>query len=421
MKKKIHRIITLLVGMAVLFAITGCSNNPQSNNQNNALPNTNQSTVTLQNLVKGNEIVNQAKLKYESIDIPKDYPSVASIAVSGSVIFFSSGSDRPSKNTVPCLTYIEKLFSYDYENKVLKTFAEIDNSFVQIDWVNVNDNWIVYREIEEEFDGPVRVYAINRKTNEKKIVYEENGCTDCEGVLRYNSLSSLVLYKDFLAIARYSFEPTERDKEGKIIDGVAHNSVDLINLNSGNIKTIFKKDSSFKVNGSIMSLTANASYLAFNYAKNGVQDIYVYDYLSDKLTDLLSVPLAKDASGSPNYIATKVLLTEDDNIIFDYPIDSNQNKFVKVIAPVSNMQNMKYFTDTTDEFYFTFPQTESKGYVVWLNRHNDTLNVLNRNTGIVKTCFVKDPLALGYIYLRDDMLFGAGKSLIILDLKENGF
>ena len=412
---KLSKVLIAMVVISMLIVSSGCNNktNPASQNKNPS----NQSNAQVTSLVKSKESVNLDTLKYDEIATPKDYPSVAGIAVSGDTLFFCSGSDKPSKNTAPCLTYIEKVFSYNLKTKELKTVATVDRGFVQIDWVNADNDWVVYREIRDEYGGPVRIYAINRKSNAKKLVYEEKGCTNCKGVTSSHTFN-LNLWKDFLIMPQVSFDATKKNKSGEVEDGIFHNSIKLLNLKTGKTKVIFSKASPLSLSGAIFSASVNSSYLIFNYAEGGKQSIYVYSFDSGSLKDILDVPLRKGASGDNNYIADRVLLTEDDFAIFDYPVSLQKNTFLKVIAPIGNIKQMKSLPIKAPYYYLTFPQTESRDYIVWANRNNDTLYILNRNSGCLKTI----ELGVGYMWIEKDKLFlESGKSFIVMDLKKNGF
>ncbi len=416
---KLNKVLIAIVVISMLVVFSGCNNktNPASQNRTSS----DQSEAQIASLVKCKESLNLDALKYDEIAIPKDYPSVAGIAVSGDTLFFCSGSDKPSKSTAPCLTYIENLFSYNLKTKELKTVATVDKGFVQIDWVSADNNWVVYREIRDEYGGPVRIYAINRKSNAKTLVYEEKGCTNCKGVTSSHTFN-LNLWKDFLIVPQVSFKATKKNKSGEVEEGIFHNSIKLLNLKTGKTKVIFSKTSPLSLSGAIFSVSVNSSHLVFNYAEGGKQSIYVYSFDSGSLKDILDVSLRKDASGSNNYLVDRVLLTEDDFAIFDYPVNLQKNAFLKVIAPIGNIKEMKSLPITSPYYYLTFPQIESKDYIVWANRKSDTLYILNRSSGCLKTI----KLGVGYMWIADDKLFiegglGFKESFIVMDLQKNGF
>lgn len=403
----------------MFMVFSGCNSrtNPASQNENPA----NQSQSSITSLVKNKETVNLDTLKYDKVTAPKDYPSVAGIAVNGNTLFFCSGTERPSEKLPPCLTYIEKLFSYNIKTKELKTIAEIDKGFVQIDWVDANEDWIVYREIRNEYGGPVRIYAIDRKNNVKKLVYEEKGCTDCEGVSSEHSFN-FHLRKNSLIICQFSFKPTKRDKSGRITDGVFHNSIGILNLKTDETKTIFDRSTPLSSGGDIFSTSVNSSYIAFNNAENGEQTIYVYNFNTNELKDLIKVPLMRDTAEKNSFFSTRILLTEDNYLIFSYPKNLQENTFETVIAPINNIKQMKSLFAEVLDYYLTWPQFESKDYIIWANRQNDTLYIINRNSGCLKTM----NLGISYLWVTEDKLFAYGgigsqeSSFIIIDLKENG-
>lgn len=410
-KTKFSFVILLVV---IFTLLSGCNKKSNSISPDH-FPN--QSNTEIPSLIKCTETVDVNNLKYEKINLPKQYPSVAAISVSGDTIYFASGTDRPSKDTAPCLNYIEKLFSCNMNTKKLETVAEIDDGFVQIDWVSSNENWVVYREIMSEFGGPEKVYAINRKNNIKKLVLENEECSECEGVVS-NHPFNLSLLQDFLVVPQFSFEVTARNKSGKITDGIFHNSIKLVDLKTNKVKTIFDKTAPLASSAAIFSTSVNSSYLAFNYAEGGKQTIYIYSFDTHELKKLLEVPLMKDLTSPNSFFTTEILLTDDDYIIFDYPKDVQGNEFLKVIAPVENITQMKSLFNSSQNFYLEWPQIESTDYIIWTNRQGGgVLNVINRHSGCLKTT----ALGIGYPCVINDKVIGEGGALLIIDLKKNGF
>ncbi len=307
------------------------------------------------------------------------------------------------------------------KTKTLENIAEIDSGFVQIDWADANDDWVVYREISDEYGGPERIYAINRKSNTKKLVFENKGCTNCEGVISEHSFN-ISLWKDYLVLPQFSFEATKRDKDGKITDGLHHNSIKIINLITNESEIIFNKSAPLNSSAAIFSTSINSSYLAFNYAEGGKQIIYTYSFNSDTLTGLLEVPLMSDAIGSNNFLSANVLLTQDNYIVFDYPEELQREKFLTVIAPLENIKQMKSLSKEVPNYYLTWPQIESNDYIVWANRNENTLNIINRNSGCLSTVNI----GIGYLWLSDDKIITVGSVqdkifLIFFSLRENGF
>jgi len=387
--RKVNRVLVVILVISIFITLSGC-NKVANTSPGTNLPNT--SNANIPALVKSNKTVELSSLKYEEINLPKDYQSVGWLACSNDFVFFSSGTDKPSKSNPPCLTYIEKLFSYNVKTKALKNIAEIDKGFVQIDWVGANDNWIVYREIKDEYGGPERIYAINRSDNKVKLVFENIECTNCEGVTSQH-VFNLNLWNDYLVLPRFSFEPTKRDQNGKITDGLFYNSIKIINLKTNESKEIFNKSSSLSQSGAIFSTSINSNYLVFNYAEGGKQTIYTYSFNSGTLKELLEVPLMSDTIGSNNFLYTNVLLTEDNYIVFDYPEDLKTDKFLTVIAPIENINQMKSLFKTVPSYYIMWPQYESRDYIAWANRQEGTLNIINRNSG----CLISINSAAGLV------------------------
>jgi hypothetical protein len=422
MNKQMKIFLTIFT-LSILLFMSGCSktantNLPTGNEQNQTINPSNPVNSNIPTLVKEKKTIELANVKFEEVSLPSDCKTIGWIDTSDNFVFFTGGTDKPSKSTPPCLNYIERLYSYDIEAKKIQTIAEIDKGFVQIDWVGANKNWIVYREIAYEFGGPERIYVIDRNNNTKRVVFEKNECASC--------VSFLNLWNDYLVFTQSSLEPTKRDQNGKITDGLFYNSIKIINLKTNESKEIFNKSSSFSLHGAIFSTSVNSDYLVFNYAEGGKQTIYAYSLNNDAPKEIIEVPLMSDSTGSNNFLTTHVLLTEDNQIIFDYPKDAKSNLFSTVIAPIENINLMKSLFDTIPSSYIMWPKFESKDYIVWSNRQEATLNILNRNSGVLTSINGVGGSA-GWIN-SDEIVLDYGKpvndnvieELLFIKLSENG-
>ncbi|MGC8979700.1 hypothetical protein [Caldisericum sp.] len=422
---KIIRLAVAISLITLCIVFTSC--NKTHNNSVENPSNTNFSnTAKIESLVKTIKQISPSKLKFKEIDLPKGYPSLGGLAVNGNMVFFIAGTGKPAKSVPPCLLYLEKLFSYNEETKEMQLIAEIDPGFVQIDWVDANEDWVVYREIQEEFGGPERIYAINRKDSKKELLLEDKGCSDCEGVVSGHPFNLKLWNGNYLIKSDSKFEPTKRDKSGKITDGLFHETITLVNLITKESIVIFNKSAPLKTSAAIFSISVNSSYIIFNYAEGGNQIIYGYSFSNGKLRELLTIPLMRDLTESNGYFVSSILLTEDNYVIFDYPEDLQKNQFLTVIAPIDNIKDMRSIGKTIPNYYAEWPQTATFNYIVWANRSNDTLYILNRTSGNLTT--VK--AGLGYLWLSGTELIGAGSkplietdklTLIFIDLFENGF
>jgi len=429
MNKQMKIFLTIFT-LSILLFMSGCSKtastNPATGNEQNQTINpSNQVNSNIPALVREKKTIELTNIKFEEVPLPNDCKTIGWIDTSDNFVLFSGGTGKPSSSTPPCLTYIERLYSYDIETKKFKTIAEIDKGFVQIDWVGADKNWIVYREIAYEFGGPERIYVIDRNNNTKRVVFEKNECASCEGVSSSHPFN-VSLWNDYLILPQFSFEPTKRDKDGKITDGLFHNSIKIINLKTNESKEIFDKSSSLSQSGAIFSTSVNSDYLVFNYAEGGKQTIYAYSLNNDAPKEIIEVPLMSDLTGSNNFFTTHVLLTEDNQIIFDYPKDAKSNLFSTVIAPIENINLMKSLFDTIPSSYIMWPKFESKDYIVWSNRQESTLNIINRNSGVL-TSINSVVGSAGWIN-SDEIVLDYGKpvnnnfieELLFIKLSENG-
>jgi hypothetical protein len=87
---------------------------------------------------------------------------------------------------------------------------------------------------------------------------------------------------------------------------------------------------------------------------------------------------------------------------------------------------MKSLFDTIPSSYIMWPKFESKDYIVWSNRQEATLNILNRNSGVLTSINGVGGSA-GWIN-SDEIVLDYGKpvndnvieELLFIKLSENG-
>lgn len=376
----------LIVIIATLLISSGCSNIHEKVNNKNSKENyisQNENNTIYEPIIKNKNIAYLDNFKYKTIELPSSCNTIGSLVVSGNFVFFTGGSNKPASSSPPCLTYIEKLFSYNIKSGEITNIAQINNGFAQIDWVDANKDWIVYREINSEYGGPVRICAINRNNGHKKIVID-NDKGKCTGITSQH-LYNLNLYGNFLVVPDFSLKVTKRDKNGKIKEGMIDNSISIVDLLTNKRDVIFSKSSPINMSGAIFSTSVNSSYLVFNYAEGGLQTIYLYDFNKKVLKKLLNVALESDPQGSnKNYLMSTVVLTEDNNIIYSCPADKENSDFETVIAPISDIHKVKRLFRNTPDYYLMWPRHEPKNYIAWVNRKKG-LMVLNKNSETLTT------------------------------------
>lgn len=93
---------------------------------------------------------------------------IASMDVCGNICIFSAGSLKDDFPNPPSLLY-RAIVVYELDKSKVQSVMNIDKGFVQIDWARINRDWIVWKEIKYEFGGPVKIYAINRRTGKKEF------------------------------------------------------------------------------------------------------------------------------------------------------------------------------------------------------------------------------------------------------------
>ncbi len=318
---------------------------------------------------------------------------IASMDVYKDICVFSAGSLKAASLAPPSLLYVEHLVIYDLAKKQIKSVINIDKGFVQIDWVRINRDWIVWKEIKYESGGPVKIYALNRHTGEKNVIYSfQKQC--------YGSLF-LILKDDFLFVLEQTVHNVRKDSNGNITDGTFTSRIIRTDLRSGKEKTIFEKKFSYPGTGGFGYASVNNDYLAFSYETNNKSTVYIYSLKNGKLSVFLH--------------------TSED----EYPVLSPDNRIIyqkngkTVISPIRNRNDVKVLEGRAVNI------VSSEKYISWIRPLDGAVTVFNRITGIKNVI----QGSFGYsVLLSGDKLFfinlptsdkEKASRIIIIDLTEN--
>lgn len=115
--------------------------------------------------------VNLSTLKFK--EIKSEFPVIGTVNIYNGKVAFSCGSGKMTVN-LPEASNINHIFVYDVNSGKLEYSTEISKEWRHIDSIQMNDNWILYKVVENPVGAPVECFVINRKTNENKIVVPTN-------------------------------------------------------------------------------------------------------------------------------------------------------------------------------------------------------------------------------------------------------
>ena len=263
--------------------------------------------------------------KFDKFKLPKNdkrYYEIGSLSVFGNTAVFSSGSGEMTKENAPCLSLENYLTVYDIEKGEVNSVLKADKGFYQICNTAVNSDWIVFEEIKNIVGVPGRVYAINRKTSEKKLVYSVGNKSSPikETFVNPPFPHQIILHKNCIYI------PLTKGNESKIV------KVDLHSLKA---ETVFYR----KGGGCIFSVSSNDRYIAIDYAENGKSEILLYDFgtgLTKKLIETDIFPVELQETQFP-------LITDDNCIVLEKCTNLNCKKNEIIVFPVNNPDKIKTY------------------------------------------------------------------------------
>ncbi len=432
-KLKVVVSVLLLFGVLVFAGCGSVGNVNTPNGKQGAAPKKQTETFAFSSIVN----TDLSKLKYEKIPLPQGCKAIGYVSSFDNFVVFSAGSDKPAAKYAPCLTFIENLYLLDASSKVPKKIATIDKNFVQIDWVGIDSNWIVYREKKYIGSIPQRVWAINRTNGKKHIVFDEERSPANFTVEMPPPVYDFYLSGNYLICFGYS---TVLEKGNKNLI----NSVKLIDMNSGKSKTIFKKVSDWNNKEYVYSVSANVRYLVFNYLWEGKQSIYLYDFSTGRIKDLLTASLVKKPENAgycsksfvladnANYFSAPVILTENDRLIFVVSNSASSSQAELVIAPLSDVSKKSVLQSKISLIGTSFPPHTPGKYIAWTGWTNDykgILKVFDSETHVLTNVrditgdldFVNDSeIIISSIYCDANASNSVRPCLIIINLKENG-
>jgi hypothetical protein len=376
----LKKVIVFLLLAALFLSLTGCS---KKSSQEDKTP-LNQIQLTA--------------LKYDKINV--EYTAIKSLSVYGDEIVFSAGTgklvpDAPnSANIKHFLVYSTKSGKIDYQ-------LGIDEGPQQIDKVEIDENWIVYSEIEDPSGFPIKIYAINGNTKERKLIFPTGEDKN------YMSVYGIFLQRNYLYIGMEIENFSKDSSSGKSVPTSGTAKIVRKDLNAGIDKIIFSKTwEGMDNNYWISNMTMNESSLVFVGQDSTVSSLYIYSLDSGEMKNLL---LPENSFG--------FILASDNYLL--YHKDNGTEIAPLVIAPLSNIENVTYLpTDTYRDY-----TVASTNYIV-CSGDDGSIFVFNRADNM--STIITD-INSAEIFLNGDVLYFINRTtsengideIVYFDLKEN--
>lgn len=343
--------------------------------------------------------VDLSSLKFK--EIKSEFPAIDAVAVYNGKVAFSSGSGKVVPN-LPEASNINHLSVYDVKSGKIEYSIEISKEWRLIDKIQMNDNWILYRVVENPVGAPAECFAINRKTKENKIVIP----TAFED--KYVVVDEIVLSGNYAFVSMDVFEKKGTPEETFASGGCLGRKLVRVDLTNGEELTIFDGT---KDDVSVVSLGKTNDYIVYmkwpssSSKQHKARTLCLWS--SNSVMEL-----------SPDIVQSmdSYVLTPDDYILYKF------NGRI-VLASLFNIEKFQYIgidiSDTNDA-------ASSNDYIVSFNvpfNENRDISVLNRNRN--EETIIKNTNANGIslngselCFVKHSQIEDEKDSVIYMDLKE---
>ncbi len=363
------------------------------------------------------------------------FPLLRGVRSYGNIALISGGFEEiPKEHPNSPIEYLSMIV-YDFKSDKILNVINYNKKegVINVFPFGINENWIVYEaDDNDEFNPNFKFYAINRKTNETKMIIErkkghDEFFTNGENILKgsgWRIASPKGLLKGDKFYMEICLTGNKVEEEAGSLP-VISDSIYEIDLKTGNIKRIIHKTERY---GGIVSLSINDHYLAFCFAKSDfekktlVEDIYLYSFKSGKVLKF-----------TDNGVSETPVLTKDDWIIYQVWLPSaltldptvqpqgGVGQFYNVIRPINKEKpvlavSVGYEQGETyaHDLYPSFAGISPNGRFVLfdgpfriLDRKTNTLTTLN---GVPRRILTQFP--------TNDTLLGVSGDLCIIDINK---
>ena len=374
------------------------------------------------------ELVSLKDLKFK--EIKSTFPAIGAVnAKYGSRIVFSCGTEKSFVNN-PSGT-ISHIALYDMDTGKISYVGEVNKPWVNIDKIQMNDKWILFKAVENEVGAPVECFAINRKTNKLETIVP----TNFEG--KFVIVDDIALLNDYAYVELGVYDSEKTFNTGV----VTPKKIVVVYLPYGSKTTIFdetKENTYYRISG----IRGSGNYLVVatepDPNKKPPANVTIKKGLS--WVEVTSNGV-KYGDMPNNLIGDNFICTPDGYMLFQ-----NNGKIAKISIDdlVHNKNNIVYFPNFIGINQYFLGVTASSEYIVVIDedsKHSTNvkgkngniytltpslISIYNMNTG--KTKSISDNFAVNVSLQGNTLIFvnhlqdaDTPDSIIFLNLKSNGF
>ncbi len=378
------------------------------------------------------EAVSLKSLKFK--EIKSTFPAIETFAVYDSQIAFSCGTEKTFVNN-PSGT-ISHIALYDMDTGKISYLGEVDKPWVNINKIQINEKWILFKAVEDKVGAPAECFAINRKTNKLETIVP----TNFEG--KYVIVDDIALLNDY-AYVELDVYDSEKTFNTGIVPPKKIVEIYLPGSDSTKTKTIFdetkednySKITNFRVSDEYLLITTEP-----DPNKKPPANVTILKGLS-WMKRIVGSGGVEYGNMPNNLIGDNFICTPDGYVIFQ-----NNGMIAKISIDdlVNNKNNIVYFPNYLGINQYFSGVTADSEYVVVLNedsKHSTNvkgkngniytltpslISVYNMKTG--KTKAISDNFAVNVVLQGSTLFFEnhlqdeeTADTIIYLDLKENGF
>ncbi len=326
---------------------------------------------------------------FKGTDITKD---LGYISAFGDDVVFSIGSGELPEGKLTGLTYLNNLIVYNLATNSVECVCTPDKNFLQIVG-SLDNDWIVYKELENENGLPEKIYEVEKNTGKKRLLYNSVNETSLEGEDSFFHLADNTL---FLVILKFYKNKSK----------IEIYKVDLKTLNK--VKLFTKESDSVTFN--MLNESLNKSYAVFNCSKKMNSSVCAYYF--DKKVFKKFFEVDKNMSR----IQLPVVTPDDFVILEKYTSLGNVNNYVVAIQLLNSENRKTYKVDMVNiKASNDYVVGQSLHGVIVIDRHTDKIyNIIeDRGDEIYELGLFKDLLFLAFVDKNGK------KHLVYVDLRES--
>ncbi len=346
-----------------------------------------------------------SSLKFK--EIRSEYSAIRSVAVYNGKVVFSTGSGRLEVNN-PKSANPNHILVCDALSGKVEYSTQVSKDWVSIENVQMNDNWIVFKVVEDPAGAPAECFVINRKTGKLiKLLQNYSWNGNSSSIDKDFTVDYVLLQGDYAYLV---LNGIEIGNGGKTLSNTGGSRLVRISLNDGTMQNFFKEElMSFGVFHLWALGDDTIAFSASEITQSGTEKQYVYLYnFEGRSSDSITLPTYIDIYA----------LTSDEHIIY-----FRSGKIV--IAPLRKPEDFEEIgLEYPNDFMLVGGTIASNDYIV-ARLDNGNIFVFNRKTkerriitgGDVRSEIAINGSDLSFINYPEDR----NDSIIYLDLKENGF